>query len=461
MKITWNTIRVKVDLIDPSPTNYKIANELGKERLKQSLKEFGLAGSVICNKVKGRYVLIDGNSRLLEAKEAREKYLNVSIPNRPLTQKEFVKMCKVYDLAKAGDQDENRIAAETDDKHFYKQYNLPVPARLLDTLGSNSKVVLDKRGDKDKELREAGLGKLREKYVEPPFSVLDTKQGSWQERKRDWIEWGVVGELGREGDLVFNLGDLSKVKSRDGVKVTPKKLTQGIPMKKYSNMDEYYSKEAQAQNTSVFDPVLCELMYSWFCPKGGKILDPFAGGPSRGLVAQYLGYKYTGIDLSRRQINANVASAKELLKSNNQPTYYCGDSNELLGKKWKDRFDFVFSCPPYFNLEVYSKDEKDLSNMSYEDFQGNYSVIVERACDLLKPNRYACFVISPVRDKKGNYLDLVGDTIRAFKDAGLEFYNDAVLLNMIGSASMRADKQFSAGKKLVRVHQNVLIFYKP
>ena len=89
MKITWRTIKIKIDLIDPSPTNYKIANELGKERLKQSLKEFGLAGSVICNKVKGRYVLIDGNSRLLEAKEAREKYLNVSIPNRPLTQKEF------------------------------------------------------------------------------------------------------------------------------------------------------------------------------------------------------------------------------------------------------------------------------------------------------------------------------------------------------------------------------------
>ncbi len=37
--------------------------------------------------------------------------------------------------------------------------------------------------------------------------------------------------------------------------------------------------------TSIFDPVLCELAYRWFCPPGGLILDPFAGGSVRGIVA--------------------------------------------------------------------------------------------------------------------------------------------------------------------------------
>lgn len=456
-KIKWKTIVVKTDLIDPSPTNYKIANKLGAERLKQSLKEFGLAGSVICNPgKKGRYVLIDGNSRLLEAKEDGEKTLNVSIPNRLLTPKEFLKMCKVYDLSKAGDVDEARIANDpgtTND--FFKNYNMPIPASRLNALGKGSRVVLDAKGDlaKDKKGKESIL--LRDKFIEPPFSVLDTKQGSWQDRKREWLEWGVVGELGREGDLVA-------IESRDGRQVSKKKLTTGIPMKKYEDMGEYYSEEAQQLNTSIFDPALCELMYSWFVPKAGNVLDPFAGGPSRGLVAQYLGFKYYGIELSRRQVNANVEQAKKLLKSNNQPTYYQGDSDKLLGKKWTQRFDFIFSCPPYFNLEVYSKDPNDLSAMNYESFQSTLSSIVEKSCDLLKPKRYAAFVISPVRDKKtGYYLDLVGDVVKAFTDAGLVFYNDAVLLNMIGSASMRADKQFTASKKLVRVHQNVLIFYKP
>ena len=56
---------------------------------------------------------------------------------------------------------------------------------------------------------------------------------------------------------------------------------------------------------SVFDPALCEVIYHWFCPTAGSILDPFAGGSVRGIVANYLGYKYTGIDIRKEQIESN------------------------------------------------------------------------------------------------------------------------------------------------------------
>ena len=79
---------------------------------------------------------------------------------------------------------------------------------------------------------------------------------------------------------------------------------------------------------------------------------------------------------------------------------------------------------------------------------------------MLKAGGYACFVIGEVRDKKGNFYGFVPDTINAFKKAGLQYYNEAILLNPVASASMRADKQFSAGRKLVKIHQNVLIFKK-
>lgn len=71
-------------------------------------------------------------------------------------------------------------------------------------------------------------------------------------------------------------------------------------------------------STSMFDPVLCEIMYKWYCPKGGKIIDCFAGGAVRGLMAYKFGYNYTGIDLSRKQIEENVKRAKQLrIKPNN------------------------------------------------------------------------------------------------------------------------------------------------
>jgi hypothetical protein len=43
--------------------------------------------------------------------------------------------------------------------------------------------------------------------------------------------------------------------------------------------------EVASTCTSIFDPVLCEIAYRWFCPSGGTVLDPFAGGSVRGIVA--------------------------------------------------------------------------------------------------------------------------------------------------------------------------------
>jgi hypothetical protein len=40
--------------------------------------------------------------------------------------------------------------------------------------------------------------KLTDKFIIPPFSVLDTRQGYWQDRKRAWIALGMKGEEGRK-----------------------------------------------------------------------------------------------------------------------------------------------------------------------------------------------------------------------------------------------------------------------
>jgi len=39
---------------------------------------------------------------------------------------------------------------------------------------------------------------LFDRFMVPPFSVLDARSGWWQDRKRSWIDFGIEGELGRE-----------------------------------------------------------------------------------------------------------------------------------------------------------------------------------------------------------------------------------------------------------------------
>jgi len=209
--------------------------------------------------------------------------------------------------------------------------------------------------------------------------------------------------------------------------------------------------------TSIFDPVLCEVIYNWFAPKDGIVFDPFAGGSVRGVVAEMLGRHYIGIDLSQKQVDANQMNADKLCVA---PAWHCDDSRNMDSYIPDGSADLVFSCPPYHNLEKYSDHPLDLSNMNYSDFIDAYREIIAKSCAKLKDNRFAVFVVGEIRDSKGAYRDFVGQTKRLFMDQGLCLYNDSVLLEQYGTAPMRAGLVFGSRRKTVKVHQNVLIFYK-
>ena len=209
--------------------------------------------------------------------------------------------------------------------------------------------------------------------------------------------------------------------------------------------------------TSIFDPVLCETQYLWFSKEGDSIIDPFAGGSVRGIVAVELGRKYTGIDLRQEQINANIANAE--ICRNMKPNWICGDSLNI-DTLAPGEYDFLFTCPPYGNLEKYSNDPHDISNMPDEQFDEAYINIMRKASSMLKNNRFASIVIGNYRDKKGYLRDLVGLTVRAMESAGCRYYNDFIFVTPVGSLPVRAGKAFQATRKMGRTHQYMLIFCK-
>lgn len=466
-------------------------------------------------------------------------------------------------------------------------------------------------------------GTLAKQFLLPPFSVLNAREGAWQDRKQKWIELGIDSAKGRDENL----------------------------------LNCSLSATMSVGDTSIFDPVLCEIIYLWFTRPGALIVDPFAGGSVRGITAWKLGRHYVGVDLRDEQVRVNINNYNEVIsnvrlneQSSNEefvnvkvsaamlrtpfvecePNYItnkchsscCQSSTKkdgtlitihpseeerikarggivvngllqavngkcpfkggnhlcqlhftpdkpfgciaspftlnkngtlivrnrykmlkcfrdggdvpayvnfrpsldlIFGKNEADRIckaldegtgdfyakmpkeaysilmdnddikhgnhnsivlpegsatwrtgdslnidkiagevkaDFVFSCPPYVDLEVYSDNPADLSNMAYADFIQAYTQIIAKSCALLKNDRFACFVVGEVRDKKGNYHNFVSDTINAFKAAGLKYYNEAILVTVAGSLPLRAGKQFKVSRKLGKTHQNILVFVK-
>lgn len=593
----------------------------------------------------------------------------------------------------------------------------------------------------DDDIDTGVAGSLQARFGVPPFSVLDSRQGYWQDRKRGWLALGIQSEVGRDG--------------------------LGVTVNASEGRYEYMSGRGPATGGSVFDPVLTELLVRWFCPPGGKVLDPFAGGSVRGVVTGALGRRYHGIDLRGVQVDANrkqwadiiqrvsagmsvqddglkapkiepVLDPDELTPVHQVGPYWlkrddaftvgpvCGgktrtvyngalrtqagpdglkgiisgggkgsrrvnvvaqvakvlgvdsaiatptgqptpemqlavaagalrieckpgftktlqakakkyaeerpgwcyaafggecleaveesdhqaknlpwsdpsmkrivvsagsamvlagilrrhaaegskvpvigvavghDPTEQLDrwapKDWRDRctvvvpevpweqpapeedreflgvaldayfeakcrpylqpgdlfwivgitqaqakgpgntapprgeggrsasvdasgwvaphwiqgdsdyvlddpgvcddVDFVFTCPPYADLEVYSDDPADISGMEYPRFLRVYRSIVAKAVARLRNDRFAAIVVGDVRAPDGTYRNLVSDTIQAFLDAGARLYNDAILVTPLGSVPIRAGKTFQAGRKLGKTHQNVLVFVK-
>jgi DNA modification methylase len=143
----------------------------------------------------------------------------------------------------------------------------------------------------------------------------------------------------------------------------------------------------------------------------------------------------------------------------NDPTWLVGDSKDVLSEDG-EQVDLVFTCPPYFDLEVYSDDPRDLSNMTNAEFNRVYRDIVARAVARLRPNRFAVVVVGEVRGDGGFYRGLIPLTIEAFEDAGARFYNEAILVTAVGSLPVRVGRQFPRYRKLGKTHQNVLVFFK-
>ena len=442
--------RVPASELRANPKNWRRHPPAQVAALRGVLDDIGFADAVIARETPDGLELIDGHLRQEVMGDQPVPVLIVDV-----TEEEADKMLLTYDpLAMMAQADQDQLL----DLLHHTQFADKAVNDMLEALANGERLPMpDLTEPPDGDDRLAGS--LSARFLVPPFSVLDARQGYWQERKRSWLALGIESEITRIGAIGRNRQLLASssgvdfyIQKRAIENIKKRTLTTAEFQEEYFIEDKSYDK-----GTSIFDPVLCELAYRWFSPPTGSILDPFAGGSVRGIVAAYLGRKYTGIDLRPEQVTANQEQAQTIVPDN-MPTWIVGDSRTAIPT---EEYDLIFSCPPYYDLEQYSDDDADLSNASdYDSFILGYRQIIQTSVDRLRPDSFACFVVGDIRDNHGIYRNFVGDTVDAFQDAGANLYNEAILVTAVGSLPIRVGRQFEAGRKFGKTHQNVLIFYK-
>lgn len=280
----------------------------------------------------------------------------------------------------------------------------------------------------------------------PPFSVINSRQPYFRERLNYWQTMGLRSNEGRLEGLAYD----------------------NRRMIKYDETHRVNDKPADIitlNGTSMFNPVLCEILYTWFTIPNSKILDPFAGGVVRGAMASILGHSYVGYDISKNQVESNRQLYKELQDRLDfeDNTIWVNDNSQHIDMNEIADFDMVLTCPPYYNLERYTNDADDLSNQpTYHQFLTMYKDILVKTSTRLKNDSFFVIVVSDVRDKKTTeYYGFVADTIKILQnDCNMCYYNEIILYNDTGNLAITSGNYLDRARKVGRQHQNILVFYK-
>lgn len=206
---------------------------------------------------------------------------------------------------------------------------------------------------------------------------------------------------------------------------------------------------------SIFNPHLAQMILSAYCPQNAKIFDPFGGGGTRGFMSSAMGHDYTGVEIRLDEVER---IKQQQIKLNTFFNIICQDCR--LYPIEPETFDFCFTCPPYYDLEVYSTLDGDMSNaQTYEEFL----IMLKRSLEVtyrgLKPNSLAVWVVGNFRDRAGWLVNFNASVANLAKSVGFNLLDELIFWGASNAAVQRSG-QFEANRKSVRVHEYILILKK-
>ena len=189
--------------------------------------------------------------------------------------------------------------------------------------------------------------------------------------------------------------------------------------------NDSYGHNLRKLHPSPKPPQLMRDIIAFFTKSGGWILDPFMGVGGTLLGSSLLENRNAvGIELERKYIEIyNKVCELEHLKKQEA---VCGDSRNILNlDKIKDHtFDLILTDPPYANMlskkrtggdrkdkGAFTSDDRDLGNLSYDQFFPEFREIIEQSVSVLKNKGYLVIFCKDMQPTKNYHNMLHADIV--------------------------------------------------
>jgi intein-encoded DNA endonuclease-like protein/16S rRNA G966 N2-methylase RsmD len=149
-----------------------------------------------------------------------------------------------------------------------------------------------------------------------------------------------------------------------------------------------------ARRVSHFHPGFAKAILKKYCPNAKSYLDPCAGWGARLLASYCLNIKYTCVDPNPKTCDG----LKQISKFLDFNTNIINSPFEKTNIS--ERFDIIFTSPPYFSLERYEHGEQSyLRKTNFTDWYYNFLVLLIKKCQKLSD-----IIILHVSDKIKKHL---------------------------------------------------------
>lgn len=166
--------------------------------------------------------------------------------------------------------------------------------------------------------------------------------------------------------------------------------------------------------TTSFRPTLLAGMIEKY--KSKKVLDISAGWGDRLLAACAKGVEYFGVDPNPLTQDGYKAIIKEFGNGKQQVVMSPFEDAKIEGT-----FDLIFTSPPYFDLEIYNKNDPNQSVNRYKSqdawFDKFLMFSLAKAWSHLDINGYMCIVINDVKGGAKSVVKEMIDRVNGWKDS--------------------------------------------
>jgi len=285
----------------------------------------------------------------------------------------------------------------------------------------------------------------------------------WQSTSGEWLkikrEWNEKIELAGLKHKIPN----PKFASREGCWQGSSGMSNVVLSKQVIKDDEIITDKGKDLNgnASVLDPALCEIIVKMFMPKNGvRIYNPFGGGVQMGFVAGGCGYEYLASEIRQNQCDANNAICQDFYNVK----WVKSDSSKYIPKN-PEKFDLIFSCPPYYKVEKYidydgKSPDGELNTLpTYDEFRDLLFEGYKKAISVMNDNTFFVVMTGDSRDSKGGYYGCEAEHELFFKSQGLHIYNRIVYLESEFTRRATAKKTLNS-RKYPKCEQKVYAFFK-